>query len=385
MLGFAPALLQHMKVVAEQNYAGIKITPSGFFKALIENNPALRVVGAGGESIDPLKLSTKAGHIRDVKLKYLPRITDSQIGTEDNCDNDQIFQYNEMDLAAPSFRKFSFFLDWRFVERYQEEASKLVTTGNPSTSVLQELVDQIQHAVNGLVVSMDKALLAQTVFGTNVTTGNNLAKSININKDGSVLDLSQGLIEILSDAQENEFNGELILVGNGLFNKFEIAKAGGALNGTGNAMNLAALSGYKWYNDINSATAINYGANAVAAFAKGTVGYVDIDRYVAWKTGKFGSSWFTQIMLPITSGDGVQTMTNFNLQIIEKDCPSEMYDGYNQSSVDRGYQVIISKRFGLFQQPSNSYQAGDRLVNNNGSLLYNIANDCDPCEGGALK
>ena len=379
MLGFAPALLQHMKVVAEQNYAGIKITPSGYFRALIENNPALRVVGAGGESIDPLKLSTKAGHIRDVKIKYLPRIIDSQIGTEDDCENDQIFQYSEMDISAPNFRKFSFFLDWRFVERYEEAASKLTTVGNPSASVLQELVDQIQHAVNGLVVSMDKALIADTVFGTNVTTGLNTAKAININKDASVLDLSQGLIEILSDAQDNEFVGDLIMVGNGLFNKFEIAKMGGALNGTGNAVNMQNFAGYKWYNDINSATAANVGANGVMTFAKGTIGYVDIDRYVAWKSGRFGTSHFAQIMLPVTSGEGTVTMTNFNLQIIEKDCPSKMYDGYEESTVDRGYQVIISKRFGLFQQPSNSYQAGDRLVNNNGSLLYTIGNECDPC------
>lgn len=378
-LGFAPALLQHMRVVAEQNYAGVKITPSGFFKALIENNPKLRAVGAGGETIDPLKLSTKAGHIRDVKLKYLPRIIDSQIGTEDNCDNDQIFQYSEMDITAPLFRKFSFFLDWRFVERYEEAASKLTTTGDPKIDVLQELVDQIQHAVNGLVVSVDKALLGQLTFGTNVTTGLATAKQININKDSSVLDLSQGLVEILNDAQENEFVGDLIMVGNGLMNKFEIAKMGGALGAAQNGMNLAAFSGYKWYNDINSGTAATMGTNHVAAFAKGTVGYVDIDRYVRWKSGHHGTSWFAQIMLPVESGNGIVTMTNFNLQIIERDCPSEQFDGYDQSQVDRGYQVIISKRFGLFQQPSNSYQAGDRLVNNNGSLLYEISNDCDPC------
>ena len=146
----------------------------------------------------------------------------------------------------------------------------------------------------------------------------------------------------------------------------------------------SAFAGYKWYNDINSATTAPYGANAVAAFAKGTVGYIDIDRYVAWKTGKFGTSWFTQIMLPVESGDGTKVMTNFNLQIVEKDCPSEQFDGYNETTVDRGYQVIISKRFGLFQQPANSYQAGDRLVNNNGSLIYNFTNNCDPCTPALL-
>ena len=144
-------------------------------------------------------------------------------------------------------------------------------------------------------------------------------------------------------------------------------------------MNLAALNGYKFYNDINSTTNVNWGANYVGVFAKGTIGYIDIDRYVAWKTGRFGTSWFAQIQLPIESSEGVVTMTNFNLQIIERDCPTEQYDGYNDTQVDRGYQVIISKRFGLFQQPTDAFQAGDRLNGNNGSLRYTLTNDCDPC------
>lgn len=380
-LGFVPALLQHLRVVEEQNYGGVKITPSGFLKALIENNPTLRAVGAGGETIDPLKLSTKAGHIRDVKLKYLPRIIDSQIGEDDDCENDQIFQYNEMQLDAPLFRKFSFFLDWRFVERYEQAASQLTSTGSPNVSVLQEVIEQLQHAVNGLIVSMDKALLGQVTWGVNSETGNNAAKAININKDSSVLDLSSGIVEILNDAQLNEFVGELIIVGNGLMNKFEIAK--GALAGTNNAINLAALSGYKFYHDISSTTNGNWGANQLGVFAKGNIGYVDIDRYVAWKTGRFGTSQFAQIMLPINSG-GVITNTAFNLQIIERDCPTKQYDGYEDTTVDRGFQVIISKRFGLFQQPNDAFQAGDRLTGNNGSLRYELFNECDPCEGGIL-
>jgi hypothetical protein len=377
-LGFAPALLTHLKVLMEQNYPGTKITPSGYLKLLIENNPSLRISSINGESIDGLKRSTVGGHIRDVKLKSLPRITPDQISDEDNCENDFGFQYSESQLDTPLFSKAGFQLEWSFVERYQQEASRLVSTANPNVSILNEMLEQIMHAVNGLIVNMDRKLLSATNFGVNVTTGLATAKTININGDGNRLDLSDGVIELLSDAQENEFVGDLLMVGSGLFNKYNIAKNALGINGAG--INQGALNGYKWYYDIASATPFG-GANRVGAFAKGAVGYVDIDRYIAWKSGRHGTSWFAQIMLPVESTAGVAPiMMPFNLQIRELDCPDTAFDGYETRTMGRGYQILISKNFGLWQQPKSAFQSTDRLANNNGSLLYEFSNDCSPCK-----
>lgn len=378
--GFLHAFLQHMKVVAGQNYQGMKITPAGFFKALVENNPRLQIVNGAGEAIDPLKLSTKAGHIREIKLKSLPRILESQVSEEDSCDNDVVFNYSEQEITAPKFAKLSFFLDWRFVERYEKAASDPTQIGNPSVGVLRELSDQLMHTINGVVQKVNTGLLSSVVWGTNIVTGNNAVKAININKDSSVFDLSSGILEILNDAQLNEFAGEPIFVANGLMNKFQIAKAKNAIALAQNGVNLAQLEGYKYYHDIKSTT--EWGTDYVGVFAPGTVGFVDIDRYIAWKTGKHGNSWFAQVALPIeTVAGGAPVMVNFNIQIKEVDCPQDIQTQYQDfTKSDRGYQVIITKAYGLWQMPGDTVQGTDRLNGVNGALRFQLSNDCDPCE-----
>ena len=375
--GFAPALLTHLKTLMAQNYGGIKITPAGMLKALIENNPNLDVSTIDGERLRGLKLSTDGGHIRDVRVKYLPRITYDQISEKDDCENNVGFSYSESSIAAPRFAKLGFQLEWDLVERYEKASSDLVNMGNPDVGVLREVETQVMHCVNGIISRINGTLIGDLVFGINETTGVNTAKTININKDGSVLNLSDGITEILSDAQQNEFVGDAILVGNGVMNKFEIAKSSIGINGGG--LNRGTQTGYSWYNDVNSAVIPTMGANTVAAFAKGSVGFVDIDRYISWKSGAFGNSYFAQILLPVESGEGVVTTMPFNLQVRELDCPAEAYDGYESRTMGRGYQVLISKAYGLWQAPSNQFQATDRLAGNNGSLLYKVTNDCDPC------
>jgi len=377
MLGFAPAILQHLKVLMAQNYGGVKITPAGFTKLLVQNNPNLRVSSIDGEKLTGMKLSTSGGHIRGVRVKSLPRITPDQVKSEDNCDNDVGFQYIESDINAPLYSKLGFQLEWGFVERYQKEASDLKSTGKPNTPVLNELLEQLMHCVNGIIGDMDNKLLGSITFGNNVVTGNNLAKTININKQGNVLDLSEGLVEMLNDANQNEFVGDMLLTGSGLFNKFTIAKPNISANQAG--IDLSGFAGYKWYNDLYASSKL--GANEVAAFAKGAVGLVDIDRYLTWKAGKFGNSHFCQIMLPVESGiEGMApVMMPFNLQIIEKDCPAEAFNGYNVRQMGRGWTVLISKAYGLWQAPTSQFQATDRLANTNGSLRYVITNDCNDC------
>ena len=382
-MGFVPYLLIHLKMLLEQNYTGTKITPSGFLKLLIENKPNAQLTSVNGESVEYGKLSTASGMIRELKYKFLPRITDDQIGDTDNCDNDFGFQYTEGSIETPLFSKGGFQIEWGFVERYEAEAARLVATGNPSTPVLNELVTQLMHAVNGMIVNIDKKLLNQLVFGVNAESGNNLAKPLNINKDGSVLDLSNGITEILSDAAINEFAGEPLIVGSGLFNKFEIAKSNIGLNGGG--MNQGTQGGYKFYYDLNTAGAAELGVDQIGVFAANSVGFFDIDRYIAWKAGKHGNSWFCTIHLPVENSvaGAAPVMMPFNLQIKEIDCPEDDFDGYSTRTMDRGYKIIITKRFGLFQQPLNAYQAADRLTGTNGALRYTVANDCDSC-GGAV-
>ena len=379
MLGFAPSILLNMKQMVQQNYAGTKISPAGFLKLLREHTPNVSISSIDGQSTQggAIKVSTARGHIRDVKYKYLQPVTPGQVSSEDNCENDIGFQYKEGQLSTPLFSKIGINLEWGFVERYQEASSNPANIGNPNVPVIQEMVDQIMHSIRGIVGHMDSQLLNSVVWGTNVRTGNNAASLLNINKQGNVLDLSGGVTQMLADSRNNEFVGDLLLAGSGTFDNFQVARNHISANSAG--MNLGSQGGYEWNFDVNAAGV--WGADQVGAFSKGSVGLVDLDRYIAWKTGRMGTSEFAQIFLPVESviEGAAPLMMPFNLQIKEFDCPHEAFDGYTTRVVDRGYTILISKAYGLFQPPADQFQATDRLVGNNGALRYQFSNDCDPC------
>jgi hypothetical protein len=49
-------------------------------------------------------------------------------------------------------------------------------------------------------------------------------------------------------------------------------------------------------------------------------------------------------------------------------CPQ--YNNEGVKIADRGYKLIISKTYGLFNQPSDAYKVGDPLAGVNGSFHY---------------
>ena len=372
-LGFAPNLLGDLRDLTLENYPGMKITPAGFLRLLIENNPNLQVGSINGNRVsNGMPLTNDLGHIKEVKVKYKPRIVPSQVREEHNCDNQVVMQYTESEITAPRVAEFSFYKERSFLSRYMEEATQKRTVGTPPTGTLRELVDDMMHVVNGLIGKIDLQVTSDVNWGVNVATGLNTAQSININKDATVLDLSNGVLKILADAQVNELMGELLIAGSGLMNNYEIMRGVSSADGAG--IDRKQLGGYKWYYDLYAPT--SWGANQVGVFAPGTVGFVDIDNYIAFKAGKLGNSWFTRVLLPVQTGNTVTQMW-FDLQIKEYDCPVELFDGYETRALGPGYQFILSKNYGLWQAPSNSVQATDRLFGANGSLRYVLLTDRD--------
>lgn len=385
-LGFMPYLLGSMQRLANPNYGGTKITAAGFLGALLENNPDLQVSTVDGRSLAPgFKLNTPNGQIREVKVKYLPRILSSQVGDQDDCTTDFVFQYKEAEINAPFYKQVSFYVDWNFLERYEADAVRSINIGLPAIGAVRELETQIMHALNGIVSSIDANLLNSVVWGINPTYGNNAVQTININQSGNTLDLTEGLVRLLADAQNNEVAGDLILVGNGLMNNFMIARQGNAFGFNQAGFNNAALNGFRWYFDINSIGA--WGSNDVGVFAKGNVGFVDIDKWIGWKTGRFGTSYFAEAMFPIgtpsSAGANVPSpMMRFNIQVQEVDCPTAgIATGYGADTytAGRGWKVLISKNFGLWQYPTDSFQPTDRLSGMNGAFHYEVTNTCNPC------
>lgn len=378
--GFVEPLKQHLSVLAGVNTPAMKISPQNFLKALLLNSPMLNVSGVNGERIDPLKLSTNIGDVREVKVKYLQRRTAADVVEEDNCDTSFINGYKESDITAPRVAKLGFFVDIETMKRYEAAAKEAVSTGNPNITILNEIWTQIMAAANGIVSKIGQRLVGDVVWGVNAVTQNNTAKTININKDGNTLDLSSGLLEIANDYQLNEGAGKPFIVGNGLFNKFAQAKQSIGINGGG--INVANLFDYDWFLDINTISASNWGANEIGVFAPGTIGFVDVDKYIGWFTGRHGVSTFTTIMLPVETVAGQPpVMMRFNLQIKEVDCPSTHVQNYVSTSTGRGYEIFLLKRYGLWQLPLDAYADSDRLKGTNGALNYVISNNCDGCSG----
>jgi hypothetical protein len=62
------------------------------------------------------------------------------------------------------------------------------------------------------------------------------------------------------------------------------------------------------------------------------------------------------------------------------DCPTEITVGEGQpQTVNRGWQIILSKEYAMWVQPTDAYQASDPLEGTNGTLLYYIDNNCVDC------
>jgi len=370
-LGYAPYLLQHLNVVAADNAPETKVTPTGFLKLLLENNPTLQL-----PDYEKLRLSNGEGNVRQVQLKYLQRALPSQTSTSDDCDNDLIPAYAETTLTAVTFRKISFFISDLDIAKYEDDAAKTVALGQPPTDFMKEHVTTLMTLVNGLVGAINKDLISRVTFGTNITTGSNAAKTINIPIDATRHDLTAGIGKLLSDAQDNEFVGTPLLAGGGLFNTL-MKEKGFTSTGFNGLDNAKALDELKWYYDnYTQAGSGAFGANHIGMFSKGSIGFVDLQKYIGFRSGKKGISTFFQISLPVMAAqnDGTADLMTFDAQLRYIDCPTEISTGYSTVTVSRGWQLIISKNYDLFQLPSNAYQAGDVLTGSNGALLYNITN-----------
>lgn len=367
-LGYCPAILQHMKYVIGENAPEHKITPSGFLKATLEK-------GAKADTVqDGISLSNQAGHIKDLKLKYYNRTVPSQMSTSDNCDIDLVPSYNETTIDTTSIVKFGMQFDDATIARYCDEASRSVTIGAAPTPFMQEHLAGLMAAMNGFVNKIDQVLLGQVTWGKNAVTGNNSSVSVNFNDDSTVNLFSEGYTKLLQDYAMNEGQGRPVVVGGGLVNAAMIQSMYPAMTQYAPLNNAAGSSAFDYYHDINTQSV--FGANQFGVFMPGTFGLVELDRYRGFRAKKLGTSTFWNMAVPMNmpGADGVLQMLYIDFQLKEIDCPTETTVGYETTTLGAGYSLIMSKRFALWQVPSDAFLASDRLTGNNGSLRYTATN-----------
>jgi hypothetical protein len=219
-------------------------------------------------------------------------------------------------------------------------------------------------------INQDLVTLAATEFGVNVANGSSSGKIININQDGDKLILDNGIVDMMQDLQVNEICGDPCIVGGGLFAAYTKAQALACCNAAGIDFSKTGLPRFFFDKDTQTI----WGNNAIGVYAPGSVKFISRNKYVGAFAGQRPNSFFTVLPLPVEEfgcADDCLRDLMLDLQLKYYDCRTEVSDGV---FVDRGWQGIISKSYGLWIQPDNAFQSGDELEGTNGTLKYFIGN-----------
>lgn len=362
--GFCPDLLFHINEIAGENAPGRKMHIAGFLAMLL---------CCQNSSVSPLNDAFNGGHQRGLNIKYRRRPVRSDVQTEDNCDINTQPGYLEWSIPQLLHRQISFHIADDLIRQYCEDASRMRSTGQPATQVMQEVYDLIVEHANTLMSSINEALVTAqaTEFGVNVSTGSSTGSFININRDGDQFILDDGVVQMMQDIAENQICGEPCLVGGGLYSAWDKARVLACCNAAG--MNIGAAGVPDFFFDKDTQTI--WGQNSVGLFAPGSVKFISRNKFGGNWSGLKGTSYFTTLPLPVNEfgcpDDCLRDLV-LDMQIRYFDCPTEIEGG---EIIERGYQVILAKDFHLWTQPDNAFQAGDPLEGTNGTIKYFISNN----------
>lgn len=371
--GMAQALLVYAKLLYTTQYAGHKVTPGGYLAYLLQNRARLSEADLSGDK--------RNGHMVPVKVRYKQRITPDEIVGTDDCKVEGKPVWKETSVATDMFAKYAFYIPNSLIKQYANQASTIQTMGDPSKGIMNEFWEHIVYVVNGMLGKMDSDLLTKQAlnFGVNQVTGVNTTTTVNFPLSTATNNLATGVTKILSDAMANEFSpGSIDIVGSGLFNAYELQQIAKSHDQSG--VNTAALRGYKFYHDLYAQS--KWGANQVGVFEKGSVQFLDVNRYAGNFGGDHGMVWKGVLDIPIamTNADGTFATIKLDAHLKYMDCPTDVpvWDAgegdYASETLGEGYYLILSKAYGQFNMPSDSYKTADRLTGNNGSLRYTITN-----------
>lgn len=368
--GPIPAIIQHIKEIATGATPQYKIELPGFTQSLLT-----------AHTPGSVKNDTFDGHYKTVQVKKRKRYTVENTETTPSCDVTNVPAYTTDSVSVGGFRQIAVHIEDETIAAYDKASS------NPSaiigTSVPNEFIEELMVAANALLagVNQDLVTLAAAAVGVNRRTGVNTAATINMSKNTDVLSLTDGLTQILSDFRFNNMSGRPIVVGAGLFNNFMMQQVSklGQLNGLDTRIQAA---GVDFFYDNDVADIID--DNNILVYEKNAVQLVEYLKYQGFKAGAKGTSLFGVAPLPFmtTTASGGLTLlpVNVDIQLKYNDCEAEFdTGGESPATLQKGWNMIVSKNFGLWTIPSTAYLAADPLTGNRGSLLYDITNDCDNC------
>lgn len=365
--GFLPGLLLTSKQVFQGANPSEKLTPPGYLKYLLSNGVP-NIISSG--------IADGSGHIRDVKIKYRPRVPIGLSATADDCTIQASPVYKEMSIPALSFRKYGIFLSYDTIARYEQEASQTVRLGRPAPpqGILMEVYNAIIEAANGLLGDIDGDLLTlqAAAFGKNQTTGAVTAKTINFPLSTATNPLTQGLTMLATDVMQNEIKPlNYTIVGDGLINAAYIQMAYNTQNTTQQNYP-TSIPKFFW----DPYATAKFGANQFGVFEKNAVQLVNVNKFDGFVGGDKMSTFLFTLQLPLIDSLGGTELQGFKFdaQLRHIDCPSEVEIGGVATTVDRGWVLDLMANYTQVNIASDAYEATDRLTGVNGTLRYTATN-----------
>jgi len=326
----------------------------------------------------------------NVKLWYYKRANKSTVSDTLDCVSGDINDRATFDLSAPHVASRTIQFTNSDLAQYTEDAIATVKLGRAPSPFMEEVFKQIMIQCNAIAQKINSDLIGDVVFGVNVNSGSNASTVINIAKDATKFDLTQGIPALVTDALLNEFDGDLLIAGAGKFLAYEQfkQKASPMLNG----LDIANVGGYQFYKDFSAAgvwgandtgtvtvdgnPVTHYPADTVGVFAPGTVGLIDLNTLVGFREQNLGVFQAFQIPLPVNTSDGQSTVMMFDVRMRFNNCPTDIADAAygGTRTIGEGWSIQISKQYGLFQTPASLYDSADRLAGSNGALSYSLVN-----------
>lgn len=366
--GFAPYFLISIAEIAKENTPETKLEQFGFLN-LLQNQTSKGAVTLN---------ASKAGHRRSVRVRKMQRLTVDFTDTSASCDQTNVIPYSEDDVDLEGYRQIAIHVADEDVAQYMEAASNIKSIGTPSTTILMALYERILAASNAILqgVNNDVFNLAAARIGVNRRTGTNTAEPINLALNTTNNPLNNGEVQILADYLNNGGIGRPQIIGSGLWQNYSLQQRmkTEANHNSGFDTRVAAAS-FDFYNDLAAQNIL--GANEIVVYQPDSLQLIEYMKYKGeWKTGqKPGPSTFFTMMLPVKDSLG-NKMVEFDVQLRYNDCQTTFTNDYYGTvlTLEKGWNIIISKDFGLWTIPSGAYRATDQLNGNRGSLRYVISN-----------
>lgn len=369
--GFCPYLLQHIASIAGTATPQYKVNTHGFLEMLVKaGNP------------NAIKVGNFDGHKKTVQVSYRQRFTKAQTDTALSCDQVNIPSKLEGVVSVGNSRQLAVQLDDELVAQYCNDASQMQALGGamPATSVMNEVADIIFSGANALLQGVNEDVCGLVTWGKNVVSGSNAAVTVNLPKDASVQPLGGGMTKILTDYKQANLSGKPQVVGSGLMLSYILQQSWKGLDMAG--MDSRISTGMvDFYHDQDFASVV--GAQHFGVFEPGSIQLVEYLQNTGFQAGaKPDGSFFGILPLPMVDPtNNMIVPVKFDYQFKYSSCPQTLTNAYSGASVtvQKGWSIILSKQFGLWQIYNDAYRHEDPNRSVNGALHYIASNDCDTC------